>query len=254
MRIRTYKPEFFTHPLLADLDRNSKLPVRISLMGLWSCSDREGRFKWDARRLGAQILPYEQIDFEIILNILVENEFIVKYVVDGKTYGFVPSFSRHQVINNREQESSLPPYQQLDLFSTELTRVNTGESTRESTGESTRADACSGEGKGKEGRKEGRVEEIEIDLPYESEEFREAWRKWKTFRKEIKKPLTNSTIKMQLKQIAAWGERMSIRIIETNILNGWYGLKDYSVSNVTPIQMPSTQIYRKPQTSDNYGI
>jgi len=151
MRIRTYKPEFFTHPLLADLDRNSQLPVRISLMGLWSCSDREGRFKWDARRLGAQILPYEHIDFEIILNILAENEFIVKYEVDGKVYGFVPSFSRHQVINNREQESSLPPFQQPDLFSAELTRVNTGEST----GESTRADACSGEGKeGKEGRKE----------------------------------------------------------------------------------------------------
>ena len=81
MRIRTYKPEFFTHPLLADLDRISQLPVRISLMGLWSCSDREGRFKWDDRRLGAQILPYEQIDFEMILNILAENEFIINLFI-----------------------------------------------------------------------------------------------------------------------------------------------------------------------------
>ena len=246
MRIRTYKPEFFTHPLLADLDRNSQLPVRISLMGLWSCSDREGRFKWDARRLGAQILPYEQIDFEVILKILTDNEFIVKYEVDGKAYGFVPSFSRHQVINNREQESSLPPYHQPDLFSPDLTRDNTGESTR--------ADACSGEGKGKErkGRKEGGA--VALDLPFESEEFKEAWQKWETFRREIKKPLTNSTIKMQLKQIEAWGEQRSIKIIDNCVLNGWYGLKEYSVSNVTPIQMPSTQIFRKPQTSDNYGI
>jgi hypothetical protein len=250
MRIRTYKPEFFTHPLLADLDRNSKLPVRISLMGLWSCSDREGRFKWDARRLGAQILPYEQIDFEVILKILTDNEFIVKYEVDGKAYGFVPSFSRHQVINNREQESSLPPYHQPDLFSTDLTRVNTGEST----GETTRADACSGEGKE---RKEGKGKErrvTAIDLPFQSEGFREAWQKWETFRREIKKPLTNSTIKMQLKQVEAWGEQRSIKIIDNCVLNGWYGLKEYNVSNVTPIQMPSTQIYRKPQTSDNYGI
>ena len=215
-------------------------------MGLWSCSDREGRFKWDARRLGAQILPYEQIDFEIILNILAENEFIIKYIVDGKSYGFVPSFSRHQVINNREQESSLPPFQQPDLFSTELTRVNTGESTR--------ADACSGEGKErKEGKgKDSRV--TAVDLPFESEEFKEAWNDWVTFRKEIRKPLAPSTIKRQFKTIAAWGERMSIRIIETNISNGWYGLRDYNVSNVTPIQMPSTQIVRKPQTSDQYGI
>jgi hypothetical protein len=215
-------------------------------MGLWSCSDREGRFKWDARRLGAQILPYEQIDFEVILKILTDNEFIVKYEVDGKAYGFVPSFSRHQVINNREQESSLPPYHQPDLFSPDLTRDNTGESTR--------ADACSGEGKGKErkGRKEGGA--VALDLPFESEEFKEAWQKWETFRREIKKPLTNSTIKMQLKQIEAWGEQRSIKIIDNCVLNGWYGLKEYSVSNVTPIQMPSTQIFRKPQTSDNYGI
>jgi hypothetical protein len=144
----------------------------------------------------------------------------------------------------------LPPFQQPDLFSTELTRVNTGEST----GESTRADACSGEGKGKErkGRKEGGA--VALDLPFQSEGFREAWQKWEIFRREIKKPLTNSTIKMQLKQVEAWGEQRSIKIIDNCVLNGWYGLKEYSVSNVTPIQMPSTKIYRKPQTSDNYGI
>ena len=249
MRIRTYKPEFFTHPLLADLDRNSKLPVRISLMGLWSCSDREGRFKWDARRLGAQILPYEQIDFEIILNILAENEFIIKYIVDGKTYGFVPSFSRHQVINNREQESSLPPYQQLDLFSSDLTRVNTGEST----GETTRADACSGEGKeGKEGRKSSKV--VSVDLPFQSEEFKETWQKWITYRKEMKKPLTNSTIKMQFKKIQDWGEQRSIKIILRCIDKSWRGLEDYEVTNVKPINTQSNQIVRKPQTSDNYSL
>ena len=250
MRIRTYKPEFFTHPLLADLDRNSKLPVRISLMGLWSCSDREGRFKWDARRLGAQILPYEQIDFEVILKILTDNEFIVKYEVDGKTYGFVPSFGRHQVINNREQESSLPPYHQPDLFSSDLTRVNTGEST----GETTRADACSGEGK--EGKRKGRKEggAVALDLPFESEEFRDAWQSWETYRKEKKKPLTQSTIKLQLKKIEGIGEARAIEMITNSILKSYEGLYEENISRVTPIQMPSTQIYRKPQTSDNYGI
>ena len=245
MRIRTYKPEFFTHPLLADLDRNSQLPVRISLMGLWSCSDREGRFKWDARRLGAQILPYEHIDFEIILNILAENEFIVKYEVDGKTYGFVPSFGRHQVINNREQESSLPPFQQPDLFSADLTRVNTGESTR--------PDASKGEGKGKgkEGRKEkgnerGK-EEIEMDLPFKSEKFAEAWDMWLGHRREKKKRLTKSTATMQLKAMEEIGEFRAIAMINYSIKNGWTGLFEDQTSNVTPIQ-------RKPQTSDQYGI
>ena len=254
MRIRTYKPEFFTHPLLADLDRISQLPVRISLMGLWSCSDREGRFKWDARRLGAQILPYDHIDFEIILEILAENKFIVKYEVDGKTYGFVPSFHRHQVINNREQESSLPPYHQPDLFSADLTRVNTGENTGENTDETTRADACSGEGKG---RKEGKGKErcvTAIDLPFESEEFAEAWNDWVVYRKEKKKKLTPSTIKMQLKKLGSVGEIRAIRMISCSIEKGWEGLFEENISNVTAINVPSSQIFRKPQTSDQYGI
>jgi len=250
MRIRTVKPEFFTHADLADLDKISQLPIRLSFLGLWCCCDREGRFKWDARRLGVQILPYDHIDFEIILDILQTNGYIEKYEVDGKTYGFVPSFSRHQVINNREQESSLPPFQQPDLFSAKLTRVNTGEST----GETTRADACSGEGKERKGRKEGRVEEIEIDLPFESEGFREAWNSWVTYRKEKKKKLTPSTIKMQLKKLEGIGEVRAIKMIAYSIENGWEGLFEENVSSVTAINVPSSQIFRKPQTSDNYSL
>ena len=250
MRIRTVKPEFFMHAELSDIERISNVPVRLAFIGLWCACDREGRFKWDARRLGVQILPYDHIDFEIILDILHKNSFIEKYEVDGKTYGCVPSFHRHQVINNREQESYLPPFQQPDLFSSGLTRVNTGESTDETT----RADACSGEGKEGKGRKEGRVEEIEIDLPFESEGFRKAWNSWVTYRKEKKKKLTPSTIKLQLKKLESIGEVRAIEMISNSILKSYEGLYEENISRVTPIQMPSTQIHRKPQTSDNYGI
>jgi hypothetical protein len=218
----------------------------LAFIGLWCACDREGRFKWDARRLGVQILPYDNIDFEIILDILHENSFIEKYEVDGKTYGCVPSFHRHQVINNREQESYLPSYHQPDLFSSDLTRVNTGESTCD--------DACSGEGKErKEGKgKNSRV--TAIDLPFESEDFAEAWNDWVVYRKEKKKKLTPSTIKMQLKKLGSVGEIRAIRMIAYSIEKGWEGLFEENVSNVTAINLPSSQIYRKPQTSDQYGI
>ena len=230
------------HAELSDIERISNVPIRLAFIGLWCACDREGRFKWDARRLGVQILPYDNIDFEIILDILHENSFIEKYEVDGKTYGCVPSFHRHQVINNREQESYLPSYHQPDLFSSDLTRVNTGESTCD--------DACSGEGKeGKEGkrRKEGRVEEIEIDLPFKSEKFAEAWDMWLGHRREKKKRLTKSTATMQLKAMEEIGEFRAIAMINYSIKNGWTGLFEDQSSNVTPIQ-------RKPQTSDQYGI
>jgi len=239
MRIRTVKPEFFMHAELSDIERISNVPIRLAFIGLWCACDREGRFKWDARRLGVQILPYDNIDFEIILDILHENSFIEKYEVDGKTYGCVPSFHRHQVINNREQESYLPPYHQPDLFSTDLTRDNTGETTR--------ADACSGEGREKEG-KEGRIkEEIKMDLPFESEKFSEAWDMWQEHRREKKKRLTKSTATMQLKAMEEIGEFRAIAMIKYSIKNGWTGLFEDQTSNVTPIQ-------RKPQTSDQYGI
>jgi hypothetical protein len=239
MRIRTVKPEFFMHAELSDIERISNVPIRLAFIGLWCACDREGRFKWDARRLGVQILPYDNIDFEIILDILHENSFIEKYEVDGKTYGCVPSFHRHQVINNREQESYLPSYHQPDLFSSDLTRVNTGESTCD--------DACSGEGKGKEGRKGRGKEEIEMDLPFKSEKFAEAWDMWLGHRREKKKRLTKSTATMQLKAMEEIGEFRAIAMINYSIKNGWTGLFEDQSSNVTPIQ-------RKPQTSDQYGI
>lgn len=238
------------HAELSDIERISNVPVRLAFIGLWCACDREGRFKWDARRLGVQILPYDNIDFEIILDILHENSFIEKYEVDGKTYGCVPSFHRHQVINNREQESYLPSYHQPDLFSSDLTRVNTGENTDETT----RADACSGERKEGKEEKEGRVEEIEIDLPFGSKGFREAWNSWVIYRKEKKKKLTPSTIKLQLKKLEGIGEIRAIRMIAYSIENGWEGLFEENVSSVTAINVPPSQIFRKPQTSDNYSL
>ena len=234
------------HAELSDIERISNVPIRLAFIGLWCACDREGRFKWDARRLGVQILPYDNIDFEIILDILHENSFIEKYEVDGKTYGCVPSFHRHQVINNREQESYLPSYHQPDLFSSDLTRVNTGETTR--------ADACSGEGKErKEGKgKDSRV--TAVDLPFESDEFAEAWSDWVIHRKEKKKKLTPSTIKMQLKKLEGIGEIRAIKMIAYSIEKGWEGLFEENVSNVTAINVPSSQIFRKPQTSDNYSL
>jgi hypothetical protein len=234
------------HAELSDIERISNVPIRLAFIGLWCACDREGRFKWDARRLGVQILPYDNIDFEIILDILHENSFIEKYEVDGKTYGCVPSFHRHQVINNREQESYLPSYHQPDLFSSDLTRVNTGESTR--------PDASKGEGKGRKEEKGKDRRVTAIDLPFQSEEFAEAWSDWVTHRKEKKKKLTPSTIKMQLKKLEGIGEIRAIKMIAYSIEKGWEGLFEENVSNVTAINVPSSQIFRKPQTSDQYGI
>jgi hypothetical protein len=93
-----------------------------------------------------------------------------------------------------------------------------------------------------------------MDLPFESEKFAEAWDMWQEHRREKKKRLTKSTATMQLKAMEEIGEFRSIAMIKYSIKNGWTGLFEENVSNVTAINVPSSQIYRKPQTSDQYGI
>lgn len=108
MRIRTIKPEFFHHEGLFDLERETGLPVRVAFAGLWCAADREGRFKWESRRLGVQILPYDQVDFSRVLDALTTRGFIRKYASGTGVFGVIPTFLEHQVINNREKDSELP--------------------------------------------------------------------------------------------------------------------------------------------------
>jgi len=155
MRIRTVKPEFFNHEGIYDAEHETKLPLRLSFIGLWCVADREGRFKWEPRRLKVKILPYDSIDFSRVLDALHTRGFIVKYASESETFGCIPSFNRHQVINNRERPSELPdPY---DCY------VCDASATREARDEH----AGKEEGKGKEGNKErkGREGEHEILPP-----------------------------------------------------------------------------------------
>ena len=144
MRIRTIKPEFFNHEGIYDAELQSNLPLRLAFIGLWCAADREGRFKWEPRRLGVQILPYDNVDFSRVLDALATRGFVSKYVCENVHYGVIPTFPRHQVINNREKESELPkPLQYIDCDAWV---------TREARDE----DAGKAEGKGREGNKEGK--------------------------------------------------------------------------------------------------
>jgi hypothetical protein len=107
-RIRTIKPEFFAHEGLFDLESSSGLPVRLAFAGLWTVADREGRFKWRPRSIKKDVLPYDDVDFVAVLNALEGAGFLRRYVVDGEEYGLIPAFNKHQHINTREAQSTIP--------------------------------------------------------------------------------------------------------------------------------------------------
>jgi hypothetical protein len=107
-RIRTVKPEFFRHYGLYQAEKETRLPLRVAFAGLWTAADREGRFRWDPPNLKLDCLPYDEIDFSKVLEALRIKEFVVRYQVGDGTYGYIPSWKRHQVINQREAQSVIP--------------------------------------------------------------------------------------------------------------------------------------------------
>lgn len=58
----------------------------------------------------------------------------------------------------------------------------------------------------------------------DTKKFRAEWAKWVQHRKEIKKTLTPSTVKTQLKDLEKWGHDNAITSIHRSIRNGWTGL------------------------------
>lgn len=107
-RIRTIKPDFFRHRGLWDSEQETGLPLRIAFEGLWVVADREGRFRWKPTEIKLDVMPYDDVDFSVIMDALVERGFIGRYEVDGKEYGFIPSWHDHQRVNKRESMSTFP--------------------------------------------------------------------------------------------------------------------------------------------------
>ncbi len=103
-RIRTIKPEFFTSSDIVCMTPLS----RLFYASLWCEADREGRLKWDVRTLKLRYFPADDCDISAMADELKENGLIVIYEVAGKSYAEIPSFTTHQVINNREAESIIP--------------------------------------------------------------------------------------------------------------------------------------------------
>lgn len=145
-RIRTVKPDLFRHEALFEAEIETKLPLRLAFIGLFTTCDREGRFKWKPKTLKLDVMPYDEIDFSRVLEALVAHGFIVKYDFENELYGCIPSWLKHQVINNKESKSLLPSIDSA----TNLTREP-----RVSHASTTPLFLDQGEGKGKGREKEG---------------------------------------------------------------------------------------------------
>ncbi len=119
-RIRTIKPELGRHKDLFDLEQKTGLPIRFVWAMFPTICDRDGRFRWRPWEIKLDILPYDQIDFVRVMDVLQSEGYIVKYVVDGEEFGYLPTFLKHQVIPHREASSKLPPPDSCTVIAVQL--------------------------------------------------------------------------------------------------------------------------------------
>lgn len=107
-RIRTIKPEIAKHEALFEAERATGFPMRFVWAVFPTVCDREGRFKWRAAALKTDLLPYDDVDFALVLEQFRLRGFLVKYRVGAEWFGLIPTFTTHQRVNARESESALP--------------------------------------------------------------------------------------------------------------------------------------------------
>lgn len=106
-RTRLISPKFFTNADLYDAEVVSALPLRLTFAGLWSVTDRRGIFRW-SRNLKPEVLPYDPCDILACLDALERAGFVRSYEVEGRKYGWIPTFTAHQTFHVRERPSSDP--------------------------------------------------------------------------------------------------------------------------------------------------
>jgi len=111
-RIRYLKPDFFKDEDVAELP----YATRLFYAGLWTQADKEGRIEDRTKRLKVEIMPYDDVDIDKMLEELSKpkknsnHPFILRYEIKGEKYIQILQWSKHQKPHHTEKESKIPPY------------------------------------------------------------------------------------------------------------------------------------------------
>lgn len=103
-KIRALKPEFWTNDELAELS----MGTRLFYMGLWNFADDNGVFEWKEKKLKVLIFPYDSVSVVDFLKSLIKNNFIIQFDHEGKKYGLLKNFSKHQKPDKRYWKEIVP--------------------------------------------------------------------------------------------------------------------------------------------------
>jgi hypothetical protein len=250
-RIRTVKPTLLRHRQLFLVEKKSKMPMRIAYVGLFTCADRDGKFKWEPQELKLDCLPYDAVDFEKVLDILKDSGFIIKYEVEGKYYGLIPTFKDHQRIKSDEAKSTIPDPQKTTTRD-EPARTVVEPDTNPHRGKEGKGSEYGKEGKGDantdDPKKIDLVEKEEeppdlapppqIIYPFDTESFKLIWAnwilyRWDEFKKKYKTPQSEQAALSHVANLSEGNEALAIEIVKQSMSNQWQGLFELKTNGRT---------------------
>jgi hypothetical protein len=228
-RIRTIKPEFFSHELLASKSAHA----RLLAIGLLTLADCEGRLRWVPMQVHAQVFPWEaEVKIEVLLGELVDCGYALHYEADGKRFVQIVNFAKHQRLSGKEAQfkSRLP-----EPPKTPEKHVVSGEAVVKHPS----ASQGSGEnplGTGEQGNKRNRDKQPKVSVEKPSEVSQQAWDDWQAARKKKNAgPITASVMQILGREASLAG--MSI---DSAVLlcagRGWINLDHTWVNGGKPLQ------------------
>jgi hypothetical protein len=104
MKIRSVRPEFFSDPVMAELEPMA----RLLYIGMWCIADDEGRGEWLPKQIEGQLFPLEDVEIHALLAQLVRTARVVRYQCGDREFFHIPTFERYQK-PNRKYPSRIPP-------------------------------------------------------------------------------------------------------------------------------------------------
>lgn len=91
-RIRSIHPPFFTDEDVVEVS----IAARLLLIGMGTEADDKGVFEWKPRTLKMRLFPADMIDVAPLLEELAAVDLIRSYEANGKKWGCIRNFRKHQ--------------------------------------------------------------------------------------------------------------------------------------------------------------
>ena len=254
-RIRTIKPQFWDDAKIGRIPRDA----RLLYIGLWTFADDLGVVIADPVWLKSKIFPYDRIQIQQLeawLGSLEKTGFISLLSVKSESFYYLPTFSRHQIINRPNLDDVNIDKKLLDNILAKFTDqsvINHGsisdqsvtiigeEKDRDSSipynppkGEIGSPDSDDESVKNRPKKKKSCGKRKEADLSFVEPSFQPVMAEWLAYKSERGQAYRQQGLKAcysKLRELSNGDPDIARKIIRQSMANNWAGLFPLKTTN-----------------------